>query len=82
MAELTIREVEPAIVAKLQERAEMHRRSIEEEHKSILEIALLGGDDQSSQVSFEEYLRMMPDVGTDEDFSRIHGAIRDVDLTK
>jgi plasmid stability protein len=82
MAELTIREVEPAIVAKLQERAELHRRSIEEEHKAILQFALLGGNEQPHQVTFEEYLRMMPNVGTDDDFSRIHGTIRDVDLTK
>jgi plasmid stability protein len=82
MAELTIREVEPAIVARLQERAEMHRRSIEEEHKAILRLALLGSNEQSPRVTFEEYLRMMPDVGTDEDFSRIQGTIRDVDLTK
>lgn len=73
MAELTIREVDPAVVAKLEERAEKHQRSVEEEHKAILRLALLGGSEQPPQVTFEEYLRIMPDVRTDEAFSRIQG---------
>lgn len=34
----------------------------------------------SKTITFESYLRSMPDVGTDADFSRIEGSIRDVDL--
>jgi hypothetical protein len=30
----------------------------------------------------EAYLRKMPDVGTDADFSRIEGSIRDVNLAE
>ena len=81
MAELIVREVEPAILAKLQERAELHRRSVEDEHKAILRDALLGGGHTKSATTFEQYLRQMPDVGNDADFARIEGAIRDVNLT-
>jgi plasmid stability protein len=42
MAELVVREVDPAIVAKLQERAEKHRRSVEE-HRAILRDVMLSG---------------------------------------
>jgi hypothetical protein len=34
----------------------------------------------SATITFESYLRSMPDVGTDADFSRIEGTIRDIDL--
>ena len=33
-------------------------------------------------MSFEQYLRAMPDVGDDEDFRRIEGGIREVDLSR
>jgi plasmid stability protein len=82
MAELVVREVEPAIIAKLKERADKHRRSVEDEHRAILRDTLLVGDQDQSTMTFEEYLRKMPDVGTDADFSRIEGSIRDVDLAK
>jgi plasmid stability protein len=80
MAELLVRDVEPAIVARLKQRADEHRRSIEEEHRAILRDALLEGDREVPTLTFEAYLRQMPDVGTDEDFSRIEGPIRDVNL--
>lgn len=80
MAELIVREIEPEIVAKLQERAEAHARSVEEEHKAILRDALLGNNGSTPGVTFEQYLRTMPDVGTDADFARIKGSIRNVDL--
>lgn len=80
MAQLTIREIEPAIVAKLRERAQQHGRSVEEEHKMILRETLLGGEEGSPPMTFEAYLRTMPDVGKDADFARIEGAIRDVAL--
>ncbi len=82
MAELVVREVEPAIIAKLKERADKHRRSVEDEHRAILRDTLLVGDQDLSTMTFEEYLRKMPDVGTDADFSRIEGSIRDVDLAE
>ncbi len=80
MAELIVHEVEPAIVTRLKQRADKHRRSIEDEHKAILRDVLLGTDLAASPLTFEQYLREMPDVGTDADFSRIEGSIRDVSL--
>lgn len=73
MAELTLRGIEATLVDRLKERAALHDRSIEEEHKAILCQALLGKDADASGVSFEAYLRTMPDVGADADFSRIEG---------
>ena len=81
MPDLTIREIELEIVAKLKERAERHRRSIEEEHRAVLRESLLGTSEPTPPLRFEEYLRTMPDVGTDADFERIEGSIRDVKLT-
>ena len=38
----------------------------------------MGDDEGLATMTFEAYLRTMPDVGSDEDFARIEGAIRDV----
>ena len=81
MAELTVREIEPAIIAKLKERAAMHGRSVEAEHRAILRDTLLEDRQAMPTMTFEAYLRTMPDVGTDADFARIEGSIRDIDLT-
>jgi len=82
MAELHVREVEPAIIDKLKERAEKHSRSVEDEHRAILRDALLVCEPDNSTMTFEEYLRKMPDAGTDADFSRIEGSIRDANLAE
>ncbi len=74
MAELTVREIEPAIISKLKERAEKHGRSVEEEHRAILRDTLLEDLKDMPTMTFEAYLRTMPDVGTDADFSRIEGS--------
>lgn len=82
MAELLLRDVEPEIVARLKERAEQHRCSVEDEHRAILRQLLRAGDQEQPGLTFEAYLRKLPDVGTDEDFSRIEGSIRDVRLAE
>lgn len=82
MAELVLRQVEPGIIEKLKERADKHRRSVQDEHREILREALSVGDQGASTMTFEEYLRKMPDVGTDADFSRIEGSFRDVNLAE
>jgi antitoxin FitA len=82
MAELVLRQVEPAIIEKLKVRADKHSRSVEDEHREILRQALAVGDQDASTMTFEEYLRKMPDVGTDTDFSRIEGSFRDVSLAE
>ena len=85
MAELIVRDVEPEIVCKLTQRAEEHRRSVEEEHRAILRDTLLSdvsetANSQTAAMTFEPYVRAMPDVGEDADFSRITGNIRSADL--
>lgn len=82
MIELVVRQVEPEIIAKLKERADQHCHSVEDELRQILKDALLTKDTLPLMPSFEEYLHSMPNVGTDDDFSRIEGSIRDVDLTQ
>ena len=73
MAQLIIRQLEPEVVARLEERAGRKGRSAEEEHRAILREALLGAGAEVSEMSFEQYLGAMPDVGDDEDFARRHG---------
>ncbi len=80
MAQLLVRKIEPRVVRKLKERAGKHGRSAEEEHRAILQSVLLGDEDETVDMTFEAYLRTMPDVGDDHDFCRIEGSIRDVDL--
>ena len=73
MAQLIVRKLEPEVVARLEERAGRKGRSAEEEHRAILREALLGTGAGSSELSFEQYLGAMPDVGDDEDFQQRDG---------
>ena len=73
MARLIVRNLEPEVVTRLEERAGRKGRSVEEEHRAILREALLGTEPKSPEMSFEQYLRAMPDVGDDEDFERRDG---------
>lgn len=79
MAQLVVRRIESEVVARLKERAGRHGHSAEEEHRAILRAALLSSTPIAA-TSFEEYLMAMPDVGEDEEFGRIAGADRIVDL--
>jgi hypothetical protein len=45
-------------------------------------IAVRVQQDETTAMTFEAYLRTMPDVGTDADFSRIAGSLRDIDLAE
>lgn len=82
MAQLIVRKLEPELVAKLKARAGKRGHSAEEEHRQILRRALLENEPEEEQATFEDYLRSMPDVGRDEDFVRIEGAMRDIDLSE
>jgi plasmid stability protein len=82
MAQLIVRKLEPEIVAKLKERAGKRGHSAEEEHRLILRQALFETSAAEQQTTFEQYLRSMPDVGQDEDFARIEGSMRDIDLSE
>ncbi len=53
MTELTVREVEPELVAKLKERADEHCRSVEDEHRQILRDALLKDLKATPSTTFE-----------------------------
>ena len=48
--------------------------------EQFLEECLTELDQEPSPITLEAYLRKMPDVGTDVDFARIAGSLRDVNL--
>ena len=82
MAELTIRDIEPEIIDRLTQLAKQHQRSVEEEHKAILRGALLEDCTPDAKIEFEGFLASIPNVGNDDDFGRIQGTIRSVDLSE
>jgi plasmid stability protein len=67
MAQLIVRNLDEAVVARLRRRAAERGRSMEAEHREILREALLPS---RRRPSLKEHLMAMPDVGTDEDFQR------------
>ncbi len=67
MAKLVVRNLDQRVVDALRGRAERKGRSMEEEHRALLERELL----QPGGMSFEEALTTMPNVGRDEDFERV-----------
>lgn len=71
MANLIVRNLDKKIVDALKKRAVKHGRSAEAEHRDILEKTLFG----LNKKSFAEVLACMPNVGRDEDFERVEGAI-------
>jgi len=66
MANLIVRNVDEDIANALKARARQHGISAEAEHRRILQLALM----YPKKRSFLEVLRQMPDVGSDEDFTR------------
>lgn len=71
MANLVVRNLDQHIVNALKQRAARHGRSMEAEHRSLLEEVLL----RPKGKSFAEVLSAMPDVGQDEDFERIEDKV-------
>lgn len=67
MARLVLHNIDHATVEALKMRASRHGRSAEAEHRAILETALR----RTRRRSFAEALAAMPDVGWDEDFTRM-----------
>ena len=67
VANLVVRNLEQQIVDALKQRAALHGRSAEAEHRLLLEESLL----RPKGKSFAEALAAMPNVGQDEDFKRI-----------
>lgn len=77
MAQLLVRNLEPAVVAELRKRAARHGRSTEAEHREILRAALGRG---RGQRSLKELLTEMPDSGRDKDFARLRQRPRRIRL--
>jgi antitoxin FitA len=67
MAQLIVRNLDEAIVARLRQRAAKHGRSTEAEHREILREALLSARQRRS---LKEHLLAMPEAGRDDDFAR------------
>ncbi|WP_269533456.1 DNA-binding protein [Chitinimonas sp. BJYL2] len=70
MATLLVRGVDDALVRALKERATVHGRSAEAEHRAILTELL----QRPKRRSFAEVLASMPNAGLDEDFVRVEDA--------
>jgi plasmid stability protein len=66
MTNLLVRGVEDALVQRLREQAAAKGHSAEAEHRAILVAALRGPPKRS----FAQFLRTMPNVGRDDDFTR------------
>jgi plasmid stability protein len=77
MAQLIVRNLDPELVARLRQRAARNGRSVEAEHREILREALLPA---RGTATFKDHLLAMPDVGRDEDFTRVPGKPRRVGL--
>lgn len=67
MAELILRNLEDQVVHALERRAARHGRSIEAEHREILEVALASEPTEDPK----SVLLEMPAVGDDGDYERI-----------
>jgi plasmid stability protein len=66
MANLLVRGIDDALVQALRERAALHGRSAEAEHREILAASLR----RPRKRSFADVLAAMPNVGEDGDFAR------------
>lgn len=73
MAQLIVRNLDDDLVRRLKQRAAAHGRSAEEEHRQLLRQAL-------RPEGFAEALLAMPNVGRDDDFTRLPDLPRDIDL--
>ena len=76
MTNLVVRNRDQHIVDALKQRAARHSRSIEAEHRAVLEELLL----HPKGKNFAEAFSPMPNVGQDKDFERIEDAVEDDDV--
>ena len=77
MAQLVVRNLEEEVVRELKLRAARHGRSAEAEHRAILESALRP---RRKGRTLKELLLAIPPVGRDEDFARVGGRAREIEL--
>jgi plasmid stability protein len=66
MAQLIVRNLDPALVRRLKQRAAANNRAAEAEHREILKQALAA----PTRGSLKAALLAIPDVGQDADFAR------------
>lgn len=79
MSQLVVRNIAPALVRKLKQRAVEHRVSAEEEHRRILKRALTEPDDDFPDL--KSLLLAMPRSGGKADFARLKQLPREIDLS-
>lgn len=77
MAQLIVRNVDDALVRRLKLRAAQHGRSMEAEHREILQQAL---EETEPVETLKEVLMAIPPVGEDEDFERVADWGREVPI--
>jgi plasmid stability protein len=77
MAQLILKGIGPEIIHALERRATQHGRSLEEEHRALLEAVLMPAP---SRDSFKDALLSMPNVGEEADFARDRDLGRSVEL--
>jgi len=71
MPDLLVRNVDQAVVNALKKRAGLYGRSAEAEHRLILTNSLL----KPRKQSFAEVLQSIPNVGKDDDFTRVEDTV-------
>ena len=72
MPSLTIRNIDESIINALKERALLHHRSTEAEHRAVLMEALM----KPKRKSFAEALLAIPNIGTDSDLERLNDDVQ------
>ncbi len=77
MAQLILNGLDPQILHALERQATQHGRSLEEEHRALLQAALAPSPPRRS---FKDILLSMPNVGEDADFARNDDLGRSVEL--
>ncbi len=80
MSQLVVRNLEPAVIRKLRQRAAADGVSMEEEHRRILRNVLFEKAQPSNKKSLKEYLLTMPADVPDSDFARPAAKVRRVAL--
>jgi plasmid stability protein len=77
MAQLIVRNLDEELVRRLKVRAARHGRSMEAEHREILQQALLRREPVET---LKELLLAIPQVGEDVDFERLQDKGREAEI--
>lgn len=77
MAQLLVRNLDEELVRRLKMRAARHGRSMEAEHREILQQALL---ERAPVETLKKLLFAIPQVGEDADFERLQDKGREAEI--